>query len=40
MAQSQQNAVVYVRLYGWYKQVIGYVRTTTKTTKQINLITI
>ena len=23
MAQSQQNFVVYVQFYGWYKQVIG-----------------
>lgn len=23
MAQSQQNIVVYVQFYSWYKQVIG-----------------
>ena len=40
MARSQQITAAYVQFYGWYKQVIGYVRTTTKTTKQINLITI
>jgi len=24
MAQSQQNTVVYVQLYGWYKLVVGH----------------
>jgi hypothetical protein len=28
MAQSQQNFVIYVQLYGWYKLVIANGRTT------------
>ena len=30
MAQSQQNIVVYVQFYGWYKQVSGHCRATLK----------
>ena len=26
MAQSQQRFVVYVQVYGWYKQVSGYIK--------------
>ena len=28
MAQSQQNIVVYVQFYGWYKQVSTHFKTT------------
>jgi len=35
MAQSQQNFVVYVPFYGWYKQVIGNLKRQTVTNKMI-----
>lgn len=36
MAQSQQNAVVYVRLYGWYKQVASNLAGCVDSNEQVN----